>query len=419
MPEDTKHSWAHEPDDNVLGVQEPVPTLDHNLVRWLLCFAGWFCPHGRILVRYRDRGAFPLGRGDGPVPQVTIHDLSTVLRVLRNPGLSIGETFMEGGWDVSDDALAETLGILLVNQSHLEASLSARAFALVRDALTMPFRRNTAIRSRRNASHHYDLGNDLYRLFLDEEMIYSCAFFSREARSLEAAQRNKLATTLDRLDLEPDMKVADIGCGWGAMTRAIATRGAEAVGLTLADQQLALAKDRVPPEFSNRIRYHLQDYRHHAREFHEHYDRVVSIGMFEHVGRPHFNQYFSAVRDMLKPGGRAVIHSIVKKTRSPTNAWVQKYIFPGGYIPCLADLTNAAEHVGLAIWRAPFVHEGENYANTLREWRKRFNENYRQLDQKHYDERFRRMWNFYLAGSEAAFDHIGFAVAQLVVEKPD
>ena len=212
------------------------------------------------------------------------------------------------------------------------------------------------------------------------------------------------------------MRILDIGCGWGAMTRAIAERDAFATGITLADKQLELAREKVPPHLEGHIEYHLEDYRIHAAINPAVYDRVVSIGMFEHVGRSQFEIYFKAIRSLLKPGGRAVVHSIVKDTASPTNAWVEKYIFPGGYIPRIEDMACSARSAGLNAVNAPYVHEGKNYAQTLRHWRERFNRRFHELDPKKYDVRFRRMWNFYLAGSEAAFDGLGFRVAQIVVE---
>jgi cyclopropane-fatty-acyl-phospholipid synthase len=377
---------------------------------------GLFIHHGRINLRYRNLCAATLGREPADSIDVTIRHLGALYKMLRQPDLAIGECYMAGEWNVREENLAKLIGVLLQNDKKLEQTMPLRILNAVREAIDTVFRPNDTERSRKNASHHYDIGNDLYELFLDPEMLYSCAFYAHMGQSLEDAQKNKLKITLDRLDVAPGMKVLDIGCGWGAVTRAIAERGAEAVGITLADQQLVLAEQRVPEHLRNLITYQLQDYRVHAAENIGRYDRVVSIGMFEHVGRPQFETYFASIQKLLKPDGRAVVHSIVKDMPSRTNEWVDKYIFPGGCIPRIEDMSNSALAAKLEMPHDPFVHESHNYAQTLRHWRERFNERFDELDPEQYDTRFRRMWNFYLAGSEAAFDHIGYRVAQIVVE---
>lgn len=389
------------------------------LFRTILGCAAVFVRYGNINCYFREGEGVSLGDGRGHAVDVHIKNWLAFFRIMLNPGLAIGETYVDGDWEVDDADLERFIGYLLVNEGYFEASAPVRLMNGLRGRVSQVFHANTAQRSRENAAHHYDLGNDLYKAFLDEDMVYSCGFFTREARSLEAAQQNKLEMSLDRLRISTGMRVLDIGCGWGAMTRAIARRGVESVGITLADRQLALAEQCVPPALHGKISYRLQDYRDHAEENPEAYDRVVSIGMFEHVGRRHFVDYFDAVNRLLKPGGRALVHSIVKPTRSPMNAWLTKYIFPGGMIPQLEEMTASAEAVGLQLPHRPYIHEGRQYATTLRHWRKRFNDNSAALDHKRYDKRFRRLWNFYLASSAAAFESLGYQVAQVVVEKPD
>ncbi|MEM9684614.1 MAG: cyclopropane-fatty-acyl-phospholipid synthase family protein, partial [Pseudomonadota bacterium] len=218
---------------------------------------------------------------------------------------------------------------------------------------------------------------------------------------------------------EPGMFVLDIGCGWGEMTRVVTekSKAQRVVGITLAEEQCKLARERVNPDHGNRLSYLLEDYRDHANRNAGSYDRIVSIGMFEHVGKHHFADYFRAIEGLLKPGGRAVVHSIIRPKPGYTSAWVDKYIFPGGYIPSLEEMTSSASGAGLTLIRDPFIHESFNYANTLRHWRKRFNDGFASLDQSHYDERFRRMWNLYLAGAESSFQENDFCVAQILVEK--
>lgn len=397
----------------------PVSAPGALLFRIMLGCAGVFVRHGTITCHFRGGEGVSLGDGRGRAVEVHIKNLPALFRIMVNPGLAIGETYVDGAWDVDDADLARFIGYLLASERYFESLPPIRALNGLRDRAAQLLHANTAQRSRRNAAHHYDLGNDLYEAFLDEDMVYSCAFFTREAQSLDAAQQNKLSVTLDRLRVGRGMRVLDIGCGWGAMTRAIARRNAEAVGITLAEQQVALAERCVPPALQGKIAYRLQDYRDHAEENPQAYDRVVSVGMFEHVGRRHFADYFDAVNRLLKPGGRALVHSIVKPTRSPMNAWLTKYIFPGGMIPQLAEMTASAEAAGLRLSHGPFIHDGRHYAATLRHWRKRFNENFAALDHKRYDMRFRRLWNFYLASSAAGFEALGYQVAQVVVEKPD
>ncbi len=418
MKDETTKELLERSDGQGRSIDQKIFTPGVLLFRILLGCAGKLVRYGNMHFHLRDEDRMSLGDGKGQPVEIYINRLHGLLRILLNPGLATGETYVDGDWDVGEAQLARFIGYLLVNEAYVEDLAPVRILSGLRDMAEQVLRANDARLSRENAAHHYDLGNDLYEAFLDDEMVYSCAFFTPEAQGLEAAQRNKVETTLDRLQVEPGMRVLDIGCGWGAMTRAIARRDARADGITLSAEQAAWAEQHMPTSTRGRIFYRLQDYRHHAEENPEAYDRVVSIGMFEHVGRRHFVDYYKAINRMLKPGGRALVHSIIKPTRSRTNAWIAKYIFPGGRIPRLDDMTFSARAAGLVLPHAPFVHEGRQYATTLRHWRKRFNENFALLDHKRYDERFRRLWNFYLAGSEAAFDAIGYQVAQVVVDKP-
>ncbi len=418
MAEDVKQAVSGSPEQRNTQARWPVPAPAFLLFRMMLGCAAVFARHGNISCRFREGQGVSLGNGRGQAVEIRIRNLPALFRIMVNPGLAIGETYVDGDWDVDDADLPRFIGYLLVNEGHIEALAPIRMLNGLRDQASQVFHANTAQRSRRNAAHHYDLGNDLYEAFLDDDMVYSCGFFTHKAQSLDAAQQNKLAMILDRLQISAGMRVLDIGCGWGAMTRTIALRDAEAVGINLAEQQLALAERRLPAALADKVSYRLQDYRDHAEENPEAYDRVVSIGMFEHVGRRHFAGYFSAVNRLLKPGGRALVHSIVKPTRSPMNAWLTKYIFPGGMIPQLAEMTASAEAAGLRLPHEPFIHDGWQYAKTLRHWRKRFNDNFATLDHKRYDMRFRRLWNFYLASSAAAFESLGYQVAQVIVEKP-
>lgn len=387
---------------------------------WMLA-ARAFVRNGNLRIRYRGGAETKVGDGAGPLFTVDIESCRFLRRALASPDLAFGEGYMDAAWRTREDDLANVIGLLLRNQIRAMNWPPLRIVEKAHDQIASLRRlRNDPGVSRANAAHHYDIGNDLYRAFLDRDMVYSCAFFQNRAQGLDAAQQNKLRVTAQRLDIRPGVSVLDIGCGWGAMTRLIAreTQAEHIVGITLAKEQMTLAREQAMPEHGNRLRYLLADYRDHAAENPGRYDRIVSIGMFEHVGRPQFATYFRAIERMLRPGGRALVHSIIRPRKNATSAWIEKYIFPGGYIPTQQELTGSALRMGLKQVRAPYVHGGFHYANTLRHWRRRFNSAYPNLNHERYDARFRRMWNFYLAGSEAAFDATGFRVAQAVFEKP-
>lgn len=377
-----------------------------------------YCRFGNLTLLFLDFDPVTVGDGTGEAFRVRLNGSGAMLRMLYRPSLHVGEVFMDAGWELEKGDLGRFLGLLLRNEEYLEQAPLFRGTHWLTDRAGHLLNINTVKRSHRNVQHHYDIGNDLYEAFLDPDLLYSCAFFDDGISTLEEAQQNKLETTIRRARVEPGMHVLDIGCGWGAMVRALARHGAQASGVTLAERQLEIAKARIPEEHAGMIDLHLQDYRDHARDNPGRYDRIVSIGMFEHVGSRHYAEYFEAVDRLLKPGGRAVIHSIVKKTDAQTNPWIRKYIFPGGQIPRVEDMIHAAEGAGLTLPNPPHIHESRNYAETLRHWRRRFEAAWPRLDHGRYDDRFRRMWLFYLAGSEASFDALGSEVAQVVVEKP-
>lgn len=375
---------------------------------------------GRVEIAFRDDPPVILGDGSGARCRVRINSARFFRRLFPSPDLAIGEGYVDGEWDLLEGDLAHFIGVLLRNDEDLRQRVAVKALSTLFECLADPHKANDPRHSRSNAAYHYDKGNDLYRAFLDEGMNYSCAFFERPDQSLRDAQLNKLRTAVRRLGVAAGMSVLDIGCGWGELTRTVAreTEAERIVGITLAEEQFKLARARIDPEHGNRLSYLLEDYRLHAAHSPEAYDRIVSVGMFEHVGKHQFVAYFNAIRAMLKSGGAALVHSIIRPHKGTTSPWVDKYVFPGGYIPTLGEIIASAKSAGLRLSAEPFVHESFNYANTLRHWRKRFNSGYPGLDHSRYDTRFRRLWNFYLAGSEAAFDVTGFQVAHVRVEKP-
>ena len=382
---------------------------------WII---GAFASLGSLRLNYRGLEECAFGDGTGPQFRVRLNTLRTIFRIIRNPEMGCGESYMDEGWILEQGDLGGFLKMMCRNQDAASLSIPGKALR-VASKLLFRGRRNNPQKSRRNVAHHYDIGNDLYEGFLDEGMNYSCAFFASPDQPLREAQLNKLHTTIDRLTVPEGARVLDIGSGWGELTRLISseTGARQVTGVTLAETQYNLARKRTNAMPGKSPEYRLIDYRVHAVDNPKAYDRIVSIGMFEHVGAKHFVDYFGAVHRMLADDGLALVHSIMRLQRSETSPWMQKYIFPGGYIPTLEDTVAAAREAGLELAHEPFVHESFHYAETLRRWRRKFNQTWPALNQDRYDPHFRRMWNFYLAGAEAAFDENGMFVGQVLLKK--
>lgn len=387
------------------------------LFRLLAPVIGIFARRGSLDVSYRGLATAHFGDGSGPRYRIKVESLRLFPRVLRSPDLGCGETFVDGQWSTETAELAGLLGMFLRNYRSATALPFGRLVR--RSADLAPARSIDRSKSRRNAAHHYDIGNDLYEAFLDSGMNYSCAFFERRDQPLREAQLNKLRTTAHRLAVADGMRVLDIGCGWGEMSRILAneTDAGRVDGITLAENQLSLARERARVLNRAPPRYLLADYRDHADRNPGAYDRIVSIGMFEHVGCRHLVEYFDAVRRLLRDDGLALVHSIMRPTRSRTGAWIEKYIFPGGYIPTVDESLQSARAAGLEPAHPPFDYDGFHYAETLRHWRHNFERAWPGLDRRRYDERFRRIWTYYLCGSEAAFAEGGMFVSQILLKK--
>jgi cyclopropane-fatty-acyl-phospholipid synthase len=342
-----------------------------------------------------DGRRWTIGQGE-PSARVALHDPPALRRILLNPQLALGETYMEGAWDPEDGRLLPVLmtGVHMLSSVH-ESALSRSWHRLRNLAAEL----NTPQRSRHNVSRHYDLDYDLYRQFLDADLHYSCAYFRDPGMDLEAAQQAKCAHIAAKLDLKPGARVLDIGCGWGSLAMYLAERfEAQVVGITLSEEQLRVARERARSRgLEGRVEFRLEDYRQTDGKF----DAIASVGMFEHVGRPQYRNFFQRVHELLEPTGVALLHTI-GRTSPPgsTNAWVRKYIFPGGYIPAASETLEAVEKVGLLltdleVWRL-------HYARTLAAWNERFQSARAQISSR-MGERFCRMWEFYLQGSEASF----------------
>lgn len=333
--------------------------------------------------------------------------------LLLRPRLALGEAYMNGDITVENGDILDLIALLLNNarRAHLGPfGLLIRGLG----RLARPFtQRNRGGRSRRNVAHHYDLSGDLYDLFLDADRHYSCAYFADGSETLEQAQQNKMRHIAAKLHLGGAQRVLDIGSGWGGLAAYLGTltRG-EVRGITLSVEQLAYAQRRVRENgLDGRVRFELADY----REVEGLFDRVVSVGMFEHVGAPYFDTFFAKLAGLLADDGVALLHTI-GRTDPPgdTNPWIRKYIFPGGYIPALSETLAAVERAGLMVTDVETLRL--HYAETLKEWRRRFRAGWDRAASL-YDERFCRMWDFYLAASEAAFRHDGLVVFQIQLAK--
>jgi cyclopropane-fatty-acyl-phospholipid synthase len=337
----------------------------------------------------------------GPEATLEVRDARTVRRLLANPALALGEAYMDGGVVPVGCGIYDVLEVLMSNQS---AQRGGNPIVEWREAIGVATRRiaqfNPAHRSRRNVAHHYDLNGRLYSLFLDRDRQYSCGYFPRGDETIDEAQIAKKRHIAAKLLLDrPGLSVLDIGCGWGGLALTLARDyGARVTGITLSTEQLAEAQARAKAEgLDDRVNFELMDYRSMNRSF----DRIVSVGMFEHVGVNHYRQFFDVVKRCLTPDGVALLHSIGRSDRpTATNPWISKYIFPGGYCPSLSEVFPAIEKTGLVATDIEILRL--HYAETLRHWRRRFMANLDAITTI-YDERFCRMFEFYLAGSELAF----------------
>ena len=354
--------------------------------------------------------------GDGSEPEVAIRFTSRWWQaaVLFDPSLKLGEAYMDRGVIVEKGTIAEFLDIVMRRPVE-EASfwLLARIYNVLRFLFRRIEQANWRRAARRNVQHHYDLSDTLYTLFLDNDRQYSCAYFEKPEQPLDDAQRAKKRHLAAKLLLEADQRVLDIGCGWGGLALYFAeVARAKVRGITLSDHQLAIARGRAQDGgITQRAEFVLEDYRDTAGRF----DRIVSVGMLEHVGVPHLRKFFAKVHDLLSEDGVALIHAI-GRSEGPgsTNAWISRYIFPGGYIPALSEVLPAIERAGFLVADIEILRL--HYALTLKAWRERF---MARLDeaQRLYDERFCRMWEFYLASCEMAFRHQGLMVFQIQLAK--
>jgi len=357
---------------------------------------------GDLQVVMPDGRSRRYGDGNGPPVKLQIHSADLARKILQNAELAVGEAYVDGTLTIENDDLYGFLTIGTKNLGRSDAGIWwRRPMARLRIAFRRLQQYNPVGKAQANVAHHYDLSGEFYDLFLDEDKQYSCAYFRNPDDTLEQAQANKKMHIADKLLIEPGMRVLDIGCGWGGMALTLARDyGARVVGVTLSKEQHAVATRRAAEAgLSDKVEFRLMDYRHVTETF----DRIVSVGMFEHVGVPHYREYFNHLHRMLAPEGVALIHTIGRSSPPGiTSPWILKYIFPGGYVPAMSEAMSAIEcedmtTTDIEVWRL-------HYAETIKHWLDRFNAN---IDAARalYDDRFCRMWRYYLTASELTFRH--------------
>ena len=356
---------------------------------------------GSLTVVFPNGAAETFGNGDDPKATVRLKDDGATRGVYLDPALQFAELYMDGRMVIEPEELDAFISIAKINGTKSFATAPSVAITLWRVAGRLWRRYIAREKAQRNVAHHYDLDEKLFRLFLDDDLQYSCAYFEKPGVSLEEAQLAKKRHIAAKMMLEPGQRILDIGCGWGGTGLFLAKHcKADVTGVTLSIEQQRVAEQRAEDQgLANRARFQLKDYRDVQGDF----DRIVSIGMFEHVGPQNFKSYFATAKRLLKDDGVFVLHSIGRaKPNISDPPFVEKYIFPNGHIPALSEALNAIEKCGLLVKDIEILTF--HYADTLKHWRERFNAN-RDKVLELYDERFFRMWDLYLATSEVSFRH--------------
>jgi cyclopropane-fatty-acyl-phospholipid synthase len=366
-------------------------------------------PDGR---RFRAEGAKP-----GPVAEIDIHDPDIFARLIREGDLGFCEAYLEGGWSTPD--LQAFMDLVHHDNEAMYDGYPGMGLLRAYEKLRFWLQSNSRGQAKKNISYHYDLGNDFYALWLDDTMTYSSALFRTGQESLERAQIQKYESMVDQMGAKPGDHVLEIGCGWGGFAEyAAKERGLRVTGLTISKEQRDYAVERMRRAgLSDRVEIKLQDYRDERGT----YDGIASIEMFEAVGEKYWPVYFQTVRDRLKPGANATFQIITVADRrwevyKRGVDFIQKFIFPGGMLPAPKVLRAEVEKAGLAVARS--IEFGPSYSQTLRRWHQTFNDRWDEIALQGFDDRFRRMWNFYLTSCASTFESRNCDVTQITVTKP-
>ncbi len=373
---------------------------------------------GRLDIRLPDGRVFRAeGRAPGPVAEMHVHHPDLFARLIREGDLGFSDAYLEEWWSTPD--LQAFMDLVHRGNDTVYDGFPGQSLVRAYEKLRFWLQRNHKKQARKNISYHYDLGNDFYRLWLDDTMTYSSGLFETGQEPLETAQEAKYASMIDQMGAKPGDHILEIGCGWGGFAEyAARERGLRVTGLTISKEQFNYAQDRIEKAgLSGQVEFKLQDY----RDERGHYDGIASIEMFEAVGEKYWPVYFDTVRERLKPGANATLQIITVADKrwevyKRGVDFIQKHIFPGGMLPCPRVLREQVERAGLTVLRSKEF--GPSYDLTLRRWHETFNGKWEQIADMGFDDRFRRMWNFYLTACAAAFDSATVDVTQITVSRP-
>ena len=349
-----------------------------------------------------------------PQVRIRLKNKSIERKLFFNPNLHIGEAYMNEELIIEKGTIEEFLNLITNCYEDFISNNKFYKFYEYLSSIFMPLQQiNQLVNSKNNVAHHYDINEDLYKIFLDKDMQYSCAYFHNPNISLEQAQKDKKEHIIRKLQIDKNMSVLDIGCGWGGMAIEIAkSTGAKVKGITLSENQFKTASERAQKEgLSDKVTFALQDYRNET----EKYDRIVSVGMFEHVGVKYFKTYLSKANDILNENGVFLLHTIGQRGKpTATSPWIRKYIFPGGYIPSLSEVMKETQKLNINVTDVEVLRL--HYAHTLTRWYQNVLENKDKII-KMFDQRFFRMWEFYLLASKYSFVNMGNVVFQIQIAK--